>query len=68
MKMHPITSDSLHAVGYDAERRTLRVEFENGGVYDYFDIDPSLYDAMLRPHPWRTLSETVKAHAYRRVH
>lgn len=65
--MHPITSDSLHAVGYDRTRRVLRLEFRNGGVYDYFDVHPSLYDAMLQPHPWRRHSETVKAHAYRRV-
>lgn len=67
VQMHRITSESVNAVGYDATTRTLRVEYEDGGLYDYFDVDPSLHEKLLEPHPWRRVGTIVKSHAWRKV-
>jgi len=65
--MIPITSNAIRAVGYDADSRTTRVAFRGGGIYDYLDVGPELYERMLEPHPWRRCWRVVKAHEYRRV-
>lgn len=67
MNMVPATSTSIRAVGYDPATRTMRVEFLSGGTYDYFGVDPALFEQMLLPAPWRRLSRRVKAHRCRQV-
>ena len=67
MKLVQVVSDSVAAVGYDASTRTMRVLFQSGGLYDYFNVDPSLYGEMLRPHPWRRVGRIVKSHQYSQV-
>lgn len=67
MEMVPVISGSLRAVGYDPAARVLRVAFDNGGVYDYFDVEPALFEELLLPHPWHRLADEVKSHDYRRV-
>lgn len=47
MKMHPVTSSNLKAVGYDPETKTLRVQFSSGGSYDYPGVDPELHEQFL---------------------
>ncbi len=34
----PVVSSNLASAGYDAETRTLEVEFSNGAVYRYGDV------------------------------
>lgn len=67
MRMTPLRSDSLRAVGYDPAHRVLRVAFLNGGVYDYYDVEAGLYAELLRPHPWRRVGKRVLTHRYRRL-
>jgi len=67
MELIPVDSDALRAVGYDPARRILRVAYRGGGVYDYLEVDPDLFEELRQPHPWHRLSGRVKAHAYRRV-
>ena len=67
MQMIDVVSSTVQAVGYDASARTLRVAFQGGGIYDYYDVGAALYDEMLQPHPWRRVGETVKAHRYDRI-
>ena len=38
MKMIPVDSSNVEAVGYDEKSSTLQVEFKNGGMYQYFDV------------------------------
>lgn len=40
-------SKALREVGYDAGSRTLRVDFINGGSYEYVDVDPEIYEGLL---------------------
>ena len=67
MVMHPVISDNVRSVGYDAATGTMRVAFRSGGVYDYYNVEPALFELMLQPHPWRRIGSRVRAHRYRRV-
>ena len=39
----PVSSSVIASIGYDATRRTLEVEFRNGGVYHYLDVPKKVY-------------------------
>ncbi|WP_340537669.1 KTSC domain-containing protein [Nocardioides sp. GXZ039] len=67
MTMHPATSTNVLSVGYEPTMRTLRVQFRGGGVYDYYGVDPHLFEQMLLPNPWRRIGRLVKAHPYAKV-
>ncbi len=43
MERQPINSTSLRAIGYDAGRQVLEVEFRGGGVYRYTGVPPDVY-------------------------
>jgi hypothetical protein len=62
MKMIPLESEALAAVGYDAASRTLRIRFEHGGLYDYFDVPADVYEGLLTDErPWTTWGDHIKA-------
>jgi hypothetical protein len=46
MQRDPVKSSTLRAVGYDPEKKILEVEFNNGGVYQYFGVDKDIYDRL----------------------
>jgi hypothetical protein len=35
MEMQPVESSNIKAIGHDPETSTLRVEFKNGGIYEF---------------------------------
>jgi hypothetical protein len=41
-----IISTGLKSVGYDAIAQVLEVELESGRVQRYFDVPPSVYEAL----------------------
>ncbi len=45
--MVPVTSSTLAAVGYDADRRQLHLEFVSGERYVYSDVDEWVYHELL---------------------
>jgi hypothetical protein len=65
--MQPVNSTTVRAVGYDPFSRVMRVEFRSGGIYDYYEINPALFEQMLLPYPWRRIGGIVKGYRYRRV-
>jgi hypothetical protein len=67
MTMHPVVSTNVAAVGYDPTSRTLRVQFNSGGIYDYSNVSSDLFKQMLLPNPWRRIGHVVKAHACTRL-
>jgi hypothetical protein len=67
MTMHPVVSTNVAAVGYDPLIQTLRVRFRSGGTYDYYGVNPGLFDQMLLPNPWRRVGRRVKTHTYAKV-
>jgi hypothetical protein len=38
MEMKPVVSSNIAKYGYDESTQTLRIEFRNGGVYDYSGV------------------------------
>jgi KTSC domain len=49
MEMKPVTSSNIKAVGYDTASKILAVEFNNGGLYHYHDVNPSHHAEMMKP-------------------
>lgn len=45
--MIPIESTAIARVGYDSRKRTLRLEYRNGRIYDYFDVPPEVHKELL---------------------
>lgn len=43
MNRDPVQSSNISSVGYDDVSRTLEVEFNNGGIYQYFDVPVAEY-------------------------
>ncbi len=47
MDRRPVVSTNLASVGYDDSTRTLEVEFQNGGVYQYFQVPRSVFEGLV---------------------
>lgn len=69
VELRPIRSDAITAAGYDRGRRILAVKYESGSVYEYFDVEPELYDELIhaQPHPWSRVGVRVKEHRFRQL-
>ncbi len=47
MTQQLITSTGLKSVGYDAVAHVLELELQSGPVSRYFDVPPSVYEALM---------------------
>ncbi|MEB2787274.1 KTSC domain-containing protein [Algoriphagus persicinus] len=47
MKRQSVESSNLASIGYDAENEILEVEFNHGGVYQYFDVPEYVYEELM---------------------
>lgn len=47
MKRQSVSSSNLASVGYDAENEILEIEFNHGGVYQYYDVPESVYRGLM---------------------
>lgn len=47
MEMISVSSSNLSAVGYDHDTATLRIQFLNGGAYDYQGVPSDFYEGLL---------------------
>ena len=47
MKRENVSSSNLASVGYDAENQILEIEFNHGGVYQYYDVPQDEYDSLM---------------------
>lgn len=43
----PVNSSNIASIGYDEDSSTLEIEFDNGAVYQYFDVPFSIYDNLM---------------------
>ena len=66
MQRTAVDSSNLAAVGYDIESAILEVEFQHGGVYQYFGVPLVVYQGLLNaPSKGTYLNEVVKRGGYR---
>ena len=47
MNRQSVESSNLASVGYDAENEILEIEFNHGGVYQYFDVPENVYEELM---------------------
>lgn len=47
MKRQQVESLNLASIGYDAENEILEVQFNHGGVYQYFDVPENVYEELM---------------------
>ena len=47
IKRKPVESSVLAAVGYDAERRVLEIEFHSGAIYRYLEVPEEIHRRLL---------------------
>lgn len=64
MILSSIVSTNLHAIGYDAETRELQIQFNNGDVYSYQNVDGELYNRLITGDAGRIFSTEIKPQRY----
>jgi len=47
MKRTKVESSNLASIGYDEENEILEIEFNHGGIYQYFDVPKEEYEALM---------------------
>mgnify|MGYP001284760723 FL=1 len=47
MQRIPVTSSDLSSVGYDSGSQTLEIQFNSGGVYQYFNVPSTVYEGLM---------------------
>lgn len=47
MERQSVSSSNLATVGYDEEKEILEIEFNHGGVYEYYDVPKEEYEALM---------------------
>lgn len=47
MQRQYVSSTDLLSVGYDPAEATLEIEFRSGGIYQYFAVPESVYQALM---------------------
>ena len=48
MNRQPVSSSNLVSVGYDSSYQTLEIEFNNGAIYQYFDVPQFEYEGLMQ--------------------
>lgn len=47
MNREPVGSSSIVSIGYDAATETLEIEFENGGIYQYYNVSAAIHQQFM---------------------
>lgn len=42
-----VSSSNIRSIGYDSKFQTLEIEFHSGGIYQYFNVPESIYNALM---------------------
>lgn len=48
MNRDPVASSTVASIGYDPASETLEVEFNSGGVYQYYNVPQVLADQLMQ--------------------
>lgn len=43
----PVTSSNIKSVGHDPDTNTLAVEFSDGSVYHYHDVEKDIHEGLV---------------------
>lgn len=69
MRRDSVASSNIVSIGYDSASETLEIEFQNGGVYQYYNVPQSIFDALMAaPSHGKFFASQIKnAFPYARV-
>ncbi len=69
MLRDPVSSSNIASIGYDPASETLEIEFTNGSIYQYFNVNSGLYDQLMAaPSKGQFLNTYIRnAYPYSRV-
>jgi hypothetical protein len=64
-----VSSSNISEIGYDRNSETLEVMFNNGSVYQYYNVGQALFDELMQaPSKGQFLNVYIKnAYPYSRV-
>jgi len=48
MTREPVISSTIVTIGYDETSQTLEVEFNNGAIYQYYNVTQTLFDQLMQ--------------------
>lgn len=66
MERQYVSSSNIASIGYDAAEQILEVEFNNGSIYQYYDVPESIYDGLMSASSHgKFLNANVKNGGYR---
>ncbi len=61
MRRRLVSSSAISSVGYDRKAKTLELEFSSGRVYDYYEVPPKVYAALMSAESkGRFVSEQIR--------
>jgi hypothetical protein len=46
MLRDPVASSNISSIGYDEGSQTLEVEFMNGSIYQYYNVEPGAFEQL----------------------
>ena len=56
-----VASSNISSIGYDEATQTLEVEFQNGSIYQYFNVGQDLFDRLMNfPSKGQFLNTYIK--------
>jgi KTSC domain len=68
IKREAVQSTALASVGYSKRLHALEIEFRNGAIYRYLNVDPATYhDLMIAPSKARFYDDNIRR-KYRSLH
>lgn len=47
MERRLVSSSNVSAIGYDEPSQTLEVEFQNGSIYQYYNVPGHIFEELL---------------------
>lgn len=61
MRRSLVSSSAISSVGYDPKERVLELEFSSGGVYEYYEVPPEVYESLMSAESkGRFISEQIR--------
>ncbi|EMF7823953.1 TPA: KTSC domain-containing protein [Yersinia enterocolitica] len=61
MNREPVSSSNIQSIGYDSSDQILEIEFNNGAVYQYFDVPEHVYTELISsPSVGGYLAKSIK--------
>lgn len=66
MNRQLVSSSNIASIGYDPDVQTLEIQFHKGGIYQYYNVPVSIYNALMSASSHGTyFDQHIKKSSYR---